>query len=1063
MPCASPPSTPHQVLPMIDAIRSGFFRGARPALLVSAVLAFLLAPFASAQGSSGSLSGRVQNEVTGQYLSNARVTIKGTDLATLTDDFGTYQFAQVPAGSQVVEAFYSGLDVKQATVSIAAGQRVEQNFDLTNKSVYGEGSGTVKLSAFVLSASKLTEGEALATNEQRFASNIKNVVATDAYGDVTEGNVAEFMKFLPGISVDYSDVMPLAVSVRGLDPNMTNVTSDGATMANASRNATSRQFDFMQVSINNVSRIEVTKVPTPSNPASGLSGSVNMVSKSAFERSRAQFNYRVFLSASSDGLQLKKQPFPFDTYERRVNPGFDFDYTLPVNKDFGIVVTGLSSKAWNEQNISQMTWNANAAGTGATPSRPFLQTHNIIDAPKWYYRNSLGLKADWRVSRHSVLSVGLQATYYQDVNGNVSRAVSVGTNAVPTPATGQRLEFGEDYARSATGRGTVTMGGGTFRIDARTLGANVRYRFDNGDWKIDATGFASDSKTWLHAIEKGLFNSLGIALLNPAGVRVFLEDIRPERPGTIRAFDASNREIDLFDLRNYRLSTATAGAYRDHTDETSGGETSVRRSLKVFNVPTQVQIGGSYKIQERDHRRVTRTYTYNPVNPADPTPVPFQAQVYRNRPNYFGFDNIPWVATANAVTAWGKNPGLFTQTPAQVVAQEQSRIVGTEAFKETTTAFYAQAEARLLKNRLTVLTGVRYEKVHDKAGGPLFEPANVWQRDAAGNFIRNAAGQRIRRANAGAVGSMEELRLTRIELGNKVNREDDGFYPSLHLNYNVTDKLLLRAAYAATYGPPDFNNLIPNATINEADIDDETADPTVIRGNITIRNPTLKPWTADNFDFSAEYYTESGGLFSAGVFRKDISNFFGNLVALATAEDLADLVLDPRYVGWQLNTTINAGDARVTGAEFNVRQSLAPFGRFGRYFAVFANATKLRLKGSATASFTRFIPESMNWGVTITRNPVTLMLKWHHRGEQRQAASPAQGPDAFLYQDKRTTLDVNLTYQFFKRHSFFINGRNVLNQHFNLSRYGSETPEYAKRSSTNSYGVQWSAGIKGTF
>jgi TonB-dependent receptor len=1016
-----------------------------------------------ASGTTGSISGRVQNEATGVYLNNARITVKGTDRSVLTDEFGTFYLSQLPAGSVTLQAFYSGLDPLEVTVNVVPGQQTERDINLTNRAAYGDKSGVVKLDAFVLASSRFTEGEALATNEQRFAANIKNVVSTDAFGDVTEGNVAEFMKFLPGISVDYSDVMPLAVSVRGLDPNMTNVTSDGATMANASRNATTRQFDFMQTSINNFSRIEVTKVPTPATPASGLSGSVNMISKSAFERSRAQFNYRVFMSASSDGMQIKKQPFPFDTLERRVNPGFDFDYTLPINKDFGIVITGLSSKAWNEQNISQMTWNGTAAGTGATPSRPFLQTHSIVDAPKWYYRNSTGFKADWRVSPKSVLSVGLQATYYQDVNGNVNRAVSVGTNAVPTPATGQRLEYGENFSRSATGRGTVTMGGGTFRIDARTLGANLKYRFDNGDWKIETVGYASNSKTWLHAIEKGLFNSLGIALLNPAGVRTFLEDIRPERPGTIRVFDAANREIDIFDIRNFRLNTATAGAYRDHTDDTAGGESSIRRSLKVLDVPTSLQIGGSYKMQERDHRNRTRTFTYNPADPNDPTPAPFQSQRYRNRKNYYGFDNIPWVATANAVTAWGRNPNLFTQTPAQVVAEEQSRIVGTEAFKETTKAFYVQGEARLFRNRLTVLTGVRYEKVHDKAGGPLFEPANVWQRDASGNFIRNAAGQRIRRPDAGAVGSMEELRLTRRELGSTVNREDDGYYPSLHLNYNVTDKLLLRAAYAATYGPPDFNNLIPNATINEADLDDETADPSVIRGNITIRNPNLKPWTADNYDLSGEYYTDSGGLFSAGVFRKDISNFFGQTVTLATAEELADLGLDPRYVGWQLNTTINTGDARVTGMEFNVRQSLAPLGRFGRYFSVFANATKLKLKGSATASFTRFIPESMNWGVTITRNPVTLMLKWHHRGEQRQALSPAQGPDAYLYQDKRTTLDVNLTYQLWKRHSLFVNGRNVFNTHYNLSRYGSETPEYAKRSSTNSYGVQWAFGIRGTF
>ena len=1034
-------------------------RGCSYAACAFFALVLCIAPPLSAQ-TTGSIAGRVQNEATNQYLSNARVTVKGTTIATLTDDFGSFRL-NVPSGQVVLEVLYSGLDPKQVTVNVPAGQSVVQDIELTNVARYGAKSDVVKLDPFIAESSKLTEGEALATNEQRFAANIKNVVATDAFGDVTEGNVAEFMKFLPGVSVEYSDVMPLAVSVRGFDPAMTNVTSDGATLANASRNATTRQFDFMQVSINNISRIEVTKVPTPANPASGISGSVNMVSKSAFERSRAQLNYRAFVSASSDGMQLKKQPFPFDTWERRVNPGFDFDYTLPLSKNFGIVLTALSSKAWNEQNISQTNWNGRDAG--ATPSRPYLQSHNIIDAPKWYYRNSAGLKADWRVTPNSVLSLGLQATYYQDVNGNVSRAANVGTNPAPTPASGVRLSYGEDFSHSATGRGTVTMGGNFLRIDARTLGTNLRYRFDNGDWRIDTVGYASNSKTWLKTIEKGFFNSLGIGLLNTAGVRVHFDQIRPERPGIIRAFDAANNEIDLLDIGSFRLNTASSGGYRHHRDDTYGYELNARRSLTLFRVPTAIQVGGSYKVQDRDHDRFTRVFTYNPANPADRTPRPFLAQIYRNRENYFGFDNIPWVSANNAVTAWGQNPSLFTQTPAQMVTEAQTRILGQEHFKETTKSLYAQAELRLFENRLTALTGVRYEKVHDKAAGPLFDPAAVWQRTASGAFVRNPAGQRVRRPEAGAVGSMQELLLIRQPLGNVVNRSDDGFYPSLHLTFNATEKLLFRAAYARTYGPPNFNNLIPNTTINENDIDEESADPSVIRGTITIRNPNLKPWTAHNFDVSAEYYTSSGGLISAGVFRKDIADFFGSAVRLATAEDVDDFGLDSRYVGWNVNTTFNSGDARVTGAEFNVRQSLAPLGRWGRFFSVFANATKLDLDGNQDANFTAFIPTVMNWGVTITRNPVTLMLKWHHRGEQRLAAQPVLGPNAFQYRDARTTLDLNLTWRFFRRHSLFVNGRNIFNTHYNISRYGPETPDYARRSSTNSYGVQWAFGIKGTF
>jgi len=1033
-------------------------------LCVFAVL--LLASFAPSRAqptaNTAALTGRVQNEATSQYLNNARVSVKGTDVTAFTDETGTFRLSGLPAGAVTLEVFYSGLDPLQLTVEVRAGQTVQRDINLTNKAAYGDSSGVVKLDAFVLSSSKLTEGEALATNEQRFASNIKNVVATDAFGDVTEGNVAEFMKFLPGVTVEYSDASPNAVAIRGFDPNMTGVTVDGSQMANASGSAANRSFLFTQVSINNTSRIEVTKVPTPSSPADGISGTVNMISKSAFERSKAQFNYRLFVSASSDGMQLEKQPYPTDQYISRIKPGFDFDYTLPITKNFGIVFTGLSSKQWNEQNISTMTWNTSAAGTGATTSRPYLQSHQIIDAPKWYERHSTSLKADWRITPNSVLSIGGQATYYIDKNGNVNRTATAGTNATPSVAGGTALSFDENGTVGATGRGGVTFGGNFLHIDARTLGTNTRYRFDNGNWKIDTGGHVSTSKTWRRYEQKGTFQALNLTMLNP--VRVTFEGITPERPNRIRVFDNNNRELDINDINNYRMNAGNAvnsTDYRDHKENVFGGDAHLTRRLTVLDVPGSVQIGGLYRAQDRDRRSTTNTWTYNPPD-GNPSPVPFLAQVYKNRPNYFGFDNIPWTSSTQAVEAWKKNPNLFIQTPAQQVAAAQAQIVGSEWLRESVTAFYAQAEARLFKNRLTVLTGVRYEKTHDKGEGPVNEPSAVWLRDPDGTFARNAQNQRIRRPEAGAVGSMEELRLIRQERANIGNRSYDGYYPSLHLTYNATTNFQVRAAYAKTYGRPDFTNIVPNATITENDIEFST-DPNAIPGVISVRNTGLKPWTAENYDLSAEYYTDNGGLITAGVFRKDITDFFGTLQTVATEEVLEEFGLDPRYVGWRLNSTINSGDARVSGVELNIRQSLAPLGKYGRYFSMFANATKLRLQGNRTADFNRFLPKSANWGFTFTKNPITFMAKWHHRGEQNRGPSTAQGPNAFVYQDARTTLDVNLSYQAFKRFSVFVNSRNVTNVHFNASRYQADTPEYARRSSSNSYGAQWSFGVKGTF
>ncbi|MBL9188440.1 MAG: TonB-dependent receptor [Opitutaceae bacterium] len=1019
-------------------------------------------PRAAAQtaAATGEIAGRVQNEATGQYLNNARVTVRGTDLTVFTDDTGSFRLPAVPAGPVVLEVLYSGLDPQQVPLTLAAGQRAERDINLTSRERYGaQTGGAVKLDAFVLSSSRLTEGEALATNEQRFAKNIMNVVATDAFGDVTEGNVAEFMKFLPGVTIEYSDASPNAVAVRGFDPNMTAVSADGAQLANASGSAANRAFLFTQVSINNVSRIEVTKVPTPANPADGISGTVNMVSKSAFERARMQFNYRAFLSASSDGMQINKQPFPFDTYESRVKPGFDFDLTLPITKNFGIVFTGLSSKQWNEQNISTRTWNATAAGTGASPSRPFLQSHAIIDAPKWYERHSTSLKADWRIGRNSVLSLGGQASYYIDKNGNVTRTATAGTNATPSVAGGTPLSYDGARTVGATGRGGVTFSGNFLHIDARTLAANTRYRYDDGTWRLDTGASISNSKTWRRYEQKGSFQSLTTALLVP--VRVTFEDITDVRPTTTRAFDNNNREIDLFDINNYRLNTAAQTDYRDHKEDVFGYDLNLRRSLSVLNIPGNIQIGGRYRSQDRDRRSYNRAFTYTPPG-GNLSPAPFVGQVYKNRPNYFGFDNIPWLSNNRAVNAWRENPALFTMTPAQIVAQEQSRIVGSEQILETVTGLYAQTEARFFHNRLTLLTGVRYEKTHDKGSGPLNEPANVWQRTASGAFLRNAAGQRIRKPEAGAAGSMEELRLTRFERANFANRAYDGYYPSVHLTYNATEKFLIRAAYAKTYGRPDFSNIVPNATITENDVP-EGADPSAIPGDISVRNTGLKPWTAQNYDLSAEYYTDSGGLITGGVFRKEIADFFGALQTIATTELLDELGLDPRYVGWRLNTTVNSGDARVSGVEFNVRQSLAPLGGWGRHFSVFANATKLKLEGSRTASFTRFVPTSANWGVTFTKKPLTVMANWHHRGEQDRGLSTGLGPLAKVYQDARTTLDVSLSYQAHRRATIFVNARNVTNVWFNQSRYQEDTPIYARRSSTNSYGAQWAFGVKGTF
>ena len=58
---------------------------------------------------------------------------------------------------------------------------------------------------------------------------------------------------------------------------------DGMRTTSSASGNSGRVFEFEQVSINNASRVEVTKVPTPDMSASGLGGSINLISRNGFE------------------------------------------------------------------------------------------------------------------------------------------------------------------------------------------------------------------------------------------------------------------------------------------------------------------------------------------------------------------------------------------------------------------------------------------------------------------------------------------------------------------------------------------------------------------------------------------------------------------------------------------------------------------------------------------------------------------------------------------------------------------------------------------------------------
>jgi hypothetical protein len=218
--------------------------------LLLATVFLLSSVFLRAQGATGAIEGRIFDPRRGEYLPKARVTIDGLKEETLSDNTGQYRIANVPAGAVTVRIFYTGRAIQTEQVTVLAGKTVQRDITMVAPGAPATAADTVKLDAFVVASSKQMDGAALAINEQRFAKNIVNVVSADEFGTIADGSIGEFMKFLPGITSDYTGGDARRFSINGAPAGNVPISMGGFDMASAAGAGTGRQVELDQVSIN---------------------------------------------------------------------------------------------------------------------------------------------------------------------------------------------------------------------------------------------------------------------------------------------------------------------------------------------------------------------------------------------------------------------------------------------------------------------------------------------------------------------------------------------------------------------------------------------------------------------------------------------------------------------------------------------------------------------------------------------------------------------------------------------------------------------------------------------
>ena len=163
--------------------------------------------------------------------------------------------------------------------------------------------------------------------------------------------------------------------------------------------------------------------------------------------------------------------------------------------------------------------------------------------------------------------------------------------------------------------------------------------------------------------------------------------------------------------------------------------------------------------------------------------------------------------------------------------------------------------------------------------------------------------------------------------------------PMLHLAYklNAAGKDLVRASLTRSYKAPDINALLARPTPNGLYADLSQSN-TVLAAD-SAGNPALRPELATGLDMAYEKYLPSGGLFSVGIFYREINDLVRGVTSLQTSPDYATA---PRWV----SQARNFSSGRAAGLELELK------GRAGELLPALFD-TKLPLSLRAALNFYR--------------------------------------------------------------------------------------------------------------
>jgi len=503
--------------------------------------------------------------------------------------------------------------------------------------------------------------------DQRDSDVLKSIIHSDGINALPDGNAAEALQRLPGVSIERDQGEGRFVRIRGTAPNLNNTTIDGVRVPAPEDDQRGVALDVLPTDL--IDSLVVTKALTPDMDADAVGGSVDVRSVSALDKDGPYYK----LSARAGYNELTEDTSP----KLGVSGGRAFDL---AGGRLG-VATALSfeDREFGSDNIETGGgWNFD----GPEPALEEIEQRDYTSITR--ERIGLGVNIDFEQDENNRYYLRTMYTEFEDDEQRNANIIEFDEPLVEGASSGE-VELERELKDRIE----------TQEILSLKLGAEHRINA----WTLEYEGSFSEASE-----EEGFEEpAMGEAIFTPespvTGIS-FTDTKRPRINKPDNALENDNFVLDSAELERNEV-----------TDEEFGGSIDLKRDFTLSSHPASVKFGA--KMSRRTKERDITLWAFEDFEDNGIEAGRLGLENFAGGPADWPFGRFGDIIDPGPVRALLADMGPL----GDFLDEEESRIEDFE-IDEDINAAYLMGTINI--NKLRLIGGVRYEDTSTDGRGTRF-------------------------------------------------------------------------------------------------------------------------------------------------------------------------------------------------------------------------------------------------------------------------------------------------------------------------------------------------------